>query len=167
MHRWAWVILFSLVVLVPFIACSASKRGIKSPPASFDFVEVTLSRDIERKGADSIPLGQSDIFYTNDTKGKIEGILRSYLPMNLDKYATLYVYFAGHGVPGLQDGDAFIVTYDGEPRFIEYTGYKLKILYADIDNRRPKGQSFLSTAASVALRRDQEKCSSPGPGQRY
>jgi uncharacterized caspase-like protein len=68
------------------------------------------------------------------TKGKIEGILRSYLPMNLDKQATLYVYFAGHGVPSVQDGDAFIVTYDGEPRLIEYTGYKLKTLYTDIGN---------------------------------
>jgi uncharacterized caspase-like protein len=68
------------------------------------------------------------------TKGKLEGILRSYLPMNLNKNAILFVYFAGHGVPSLKDGDAFLVTYDGEPRFIEYTGYKLETLYADIDN---------------------------------
>jgi uncharacterized caspase-like protein len=44
------------------------------------------------------------------------------------------VYFAGHGAPSLKDGDAFIVTYDGEPRLIEYTGYKLETLYADIGN---------------------------------
>lgn len=68
------------------------------------------------------------------TKGKIEGILRSYLPLNLNKNATLYVYFAGHGVPSLEGGDAFIVTYDGEPRLIEYTGYKLETLYTDIAN---------------------------------
>jgi len=68
------------------------------------------------------------------TKGKIEGILRIYLPLNLNEKSTLYVYFAGHGVPSLEGGDAFIVTYDGEPRLIEYTGYKLETLYADIGN---------------------------------
>ena len=289
-RRQAWVILFTLLILIPWFAGCAAKKGIKSPPASFDFVEATLSRDIEKKGEDSIPIGQSTIYYTNDTevisriklvnisgkhkirwdwhkpdgslyystsnqsinvpsgksrkqmtlwhrislfnepavnypgrwlaniyvdndvvasnhfeiraeininklpnlsrepnpnswgfiigienyaglpavdyagkdarlvrdyftkvmgipekniltlidseatKGKIEGILRSYLPMNLNQHATLYVYFAGHGIPSLQNGDAYIVTYDGEPRFIEYTGYKLKTLYNDIDN---------------------------------
>jgi hypothetical protein len=68
------------------------------------------------------------------TKGKLEGIFRSYLPLNLDTNATLFVYFAGHGVPSIKDGDAFLVTYDGEPRLIEYTGYKLATLYADIGN---------------------------------
>jgi len=66
------------------------------------------------------------------TKAKIEGLLKSYLPMNLSSDTTLYVYFAGHGVPSIQDGDSYIVTYDGDPRFIEHTGYKLKTLYSDI-----------------------------------
>jgi len=67
------------------------------------------------------------------TKAKIEGLLKSYLPMNLSSDTTLYVYFAGHGVPSITDGDSYIVTYDGDPRFIEHTGYKLKTLYSDID----------------------------------
>jgi len=67
------------------------------------------------------------------TKAKIEGLLKSYLPLNLNSDTTLYVYFAGHGVPSLEDGDSYIVTYDGDPRFIEHTGYKLKTLYSDID----------------------------------
>jgi hypothetical protein len=67
------------------------------------------------------------------TKGKIEGLLRTYLPMNVDRNTTLYVYFAGHGMPSLKDGDAFICTYGADPRFIEHTGYKLETLYQDLD----------------------------------
>ncbi len=295
-HPWvaminAWVTA-CLLVSIPFLplACGVSKKTTKAPSAAFEFVEATLSRDIERKGKESVPVGQSAVFYTNDTevisrikianisgthkirwdwkkpdgslyystdnlsikvpsgklrkemslwhrisldgesavdypgrwlaniyvdndilsslhfeikpeinidklpdlsqtpdselwgliigienysklpavdfaekdarlvreyfikilgvpekniitlidseatKGQLEGILRSYLPLNLDKNSTLFVYFAGHGAPSLKDGDAFIVTYDGEPRFIEYTGYKLQTLYADIGN---------------------------------
>jgi hypothetical protein len=67
------------------------------------------------------------------TKGKIEGLLRTYLPMNVDKDTTLYVYFAGHGMPSLKGGDAFLCTYAADPRFIEHTGYKLETLYEDLD----------------------------------
>ena len=66
------------------------------------------------------------------TKGKIEGLLRSYFPKNLNSNSIFYVYFAGHGIPSLSDGDAYIVTYDGDPRFIEHTGYKLETFYSDI-----------------------------------
>lgn len=67
------------------------------------------------------------------TKGVIEGYLKSYLPSNIENNATLYVYFAGHGTPNVNDGDAYIIPYDGNPKFIEHTGYKLKTLYNDID----------------------------------
>lgn len=68
------------------------------------------------------------------TKGKIEGLIQSYLHMNVDPDTRLFVYFAGHGMPSLGGGDAFICTYDADPRFIEHTGYKLEELYADIGN---------------------------------
>ena len=34
------------------------------------------------------------------TKGRIEGYLKEYIPSNVGKDTTLYVYFAGHGAPG-------------------------------------------------------------------
>jgi len=76
------------------------------------------------------------------TKGKIEGFLKSYLPLNLDADSTLYVYFAGHGLPGLKTGEAYLVTNDGDPRFIEHTGYNLNRFYKDIDAIHAK-QSFV------------------------
>jgi len=67
------------------------------------------------------------------TKGQIEGYLENYIPANVDKATTLYVYFAGHGAPGMDKGDPYIVPYDGDIRFIEQTGYKLQKLYQDLE----------------------------------
>lgn len=67
------------------------------------------------------------------TKGQIEGYLENYIPANIEKGTTLYVYFAGHGAPGMDKGDPYLVPYDGDIRFIEQTGYKLQKLYQDLE----------------------------------
>lgn len=69
---------------------------------------------------------------SNATKARIEGYLKKYIPANIGKDATLYVYFAGHGMPGLKKGEPYLVPYDGDTRFIEQTGYKLISFYQDI-----------------------------------
>jgi uncharacterized caspase-like protein len=66
------------------------------------------------------------------TKGRIEGYLKKYIPANLSKNATLYVYFAGHGMPGIKKGEPYLVPYDADTHFIEQTGYKLISFYQDI-----------------------------------
>lgn len=66
------------------------------------------------------------------TKGRMEGYLKKYIPANLGKNATLYVYFAGHGMPGMKKGEPYLVPYDADTRFIEQTGYKLVSFYQDI-----------------------------------
>jgi hypothetical protein len=63
------------------------------------------------------------------TKSTIEGYLKEYLPKNLEKSSTLYVYFAGHGAPDVEKGDAYLIPYDGDTRFINQTGYRLKDFY--------------------------------------
>ncbi len=68
------------------------------------------------------------------TKSRIEGYLLNYIPANVQKDTTLYVYFAGHGAPDMQKGDPYLVPFDGDTRFIEQTGYKLKKFYNDLDN---------------------------------
>ncbi len=66
------------------------------------------------------------------TKARIEGYLKKYIPANIGKDATLYVYFAGHGMPGLEKGEPYLVPYDADTRFIEQTGYKLISFYQDL-----------------------------------
>lgn len=67
------------------------------------------------------------------TKARIEGYLKKYIPQNVGKDATLYVYFAGHGMPGTKKGEPYLVPYDADTRFIEQTGYKLISFYQDLN----------------------------------
>jgi hypothetical protein len=68
------------------------------------------------------------------TKARIEGYLKQYIPANVGKNTTLYVYFAGHGAPDMEKGDPYLVPHDGDTRFIAQTGYNLKSFYQDLDN---------------------------------
>jgi len=68
------------------------------------------------------------------TKARIEGFLESFIPANVDKDTTLYVYFAGHGAPGMENGAPYLVPYDGDTLFIEQTGYELKTLYKNLED---------------------------------
>ena len=68
------------------------------------------------------------------TKGRIEGFIKQYLPANVSKDTTLYVYFAGHGAPDMKTGNPYLVPQDGDTRFLEQTGYDLKSFYQDLDN---------------------------------
>lgn len=52
-----------------------------------------------------------------------------WLPNNVEKDSTVFIYYSGHGAPNPKSGDAYIVPYDGDPSFIEQTGYSLKRLY--------------------------------------
>jgi len=52
---------------------------------------------------------------------------------NVEKGSTVFVYFSGHGAPNPQTGDAFLVPYDGDPSFIDQTGYSLKRLYENLN----------------------------------
>lgn len=69
---------------------------------------------------------------TDATKARIEGYLKQYVPNNVGKDATLYVYFAGHGMPGTKRGEPYLVPFDADTRFIEHTGYKLISFYQDL-----------------------------------
>lgn len=53
-----------------------------------------------------------------------------WLPNNVEKDSTVFVYFSGHGAPNTKTGDAYLVPYDGDPSFIAETGYSLKRMYA-------------------------------------
>jgi len=52
-----------------------------------------------------------------------------WLPNNVENDSTVFVYYSGHGAPNPLTGDAYLVPYDGDPSFIDQTGYPLKRLY--------------------------------------
>lgn len=52
-----------------------------------------------------------------------------WLPNNVEPRSTVFIYYSGHGAPDPKSGSAYLVPYDGDPSFIDETGYSLKRMY--------------------------------------
>lgn len=65
-------------------------------------------------------------------KSDIEKYFERWLPNRVEKDASVFVYFSGHGAPNPKTGDAYLVPYDGDPAFVDETGYGLKRLYGQL-----------------------------------
>jgi ankyrin repeat protein len=67
----------------------------------------------------------------NDRAAKtdIEKYIEHWLPNHVEQDTSVFVYFSGHGAPNPKTSDAYLVPYDGDPAFVEATGYPLKRLY--------------------------------------
>lgn len=52
-----------------------------------------------------------------------------WLPNNVEKDSIVFIYYSGHGAPNLKTGGAYLVPYDGDPSFLDQTGYSLKKMY--------------------------------------
>lgn len=66
------------------------------------------------------------------SKGDFEKYFERWLPNRVQAGDDVYVYFSGHGAPNPAKGDAYLVPYDGDPTYIEQTGYPLKRLYEQL-----------------------------------
>lgn len=64
------------------------------------------------------------------TLGDFVKYFEKWLPNNVEKDSTVFVYYSGHGAPDPKTGSAYLVPYDGDPSFIDETGYSLKRMYA-------------------------------------
>jgi hypothetical protein len=72
------------------------------------------------------------------TKSKLESYLKEWLPLNVKPSSTLFVYYSGHGAPDPKSGDAYLVPWDGDPKFLKSTAYPLAQLYADLSKTKAK-----------------------------
>ncbi|MDO8747244.1 MAG: caspase family protein, partial [Thermodesulfovibrionales bacterium] len=61
-----------------------------------------------------------------------------WLPNNVEKDSSVFIYYSGHGAPNPKTGDAYLVPYDGDPSFIDQTGYSLKRLYDSLGKLQAK-----------------------------
>ena len=66
------------------------------------------------------------------TKSSIEKTLEAWLPNRIKKDSRVFIYYSGHGAPEPKTGDAYLVPYDGDPNYLEVTGYSLKRLYDNL-----------------------------------
>jgi len=63
-------------------------------------------------------------------KTDLEKYFEEWLPRNVEAGGSVFVYYSGHGAPNAKTGEAYLVPYDGDPTFIDSTGYPIKRLYA-------------------------------------
>lgn len=79
--------------------------------------------------------GENIVTLLNDRASFVDFVkyFEKWLPNNVEKDSSVFIYYSGHGAPNPNTGDAYLVPYDGDPSFIEETGYPLKRLYAKLD----------------------------------
>jgi hypothetical protein len=83
------------------------------------------------------------------TYQQLESYLTQYFPPNIQTDSTLYVYFVGHGLPGLHDNNPYLVLQKSDPKNIEKTGYPLEKFYSELQNLKNKmNYVFLDTSFS-------------------
>ncbi|MBN2688701.1 MAG: caspase family protein [Deltaproteobacteria bacterium] len=63
------------------------------------------------------------------SKNDFDKYLGRWLLNNVEKDSSVFIYYSGHGAPNPTTGDAYLVPYDGDPSFIDDTGYSLQKLY--------------------------------------
>ena len=59
----------------------------------------------------------------------IKKTIETWLPNRAKKNSRVVIYYSGHGAPEPKTGDAYLVPFDGDPNYLEDTGYSLKRLY--------------------------------------
>ena len=68
------------------------------------------------------------------TKSLLKGMFEEWLPTNVNAHpgAEVFVYFSGHGAPGIESHQAYLIPWDGNPAFLKTTGFSLATLYSDL-----------------------------------
>lgn len=67
------------------------------------------------------------------SRANIEKYVESWMPSRVTEDSQVVFYFSGHGSPGIGDGQAYLVPWDGDVAYLENTGYPLKRLYKKLN----------------------------------
>ncbi|MEI8191774.1 MAG: caspase family protein, partial [candidate division NC10 bacterium] len=71
-------------------------------------------------------------------RAAIEKYVESWLPRNVNEDSHVFVYFSGHGAPDPETRQAYLIPFDGDPKFLKNTGYPIKRLYQKLGELRAK-----------------------------
>ena len=98
------------------------------PKSDYSYDDAKLVKDYLK----ALGVKERNIELLTDEKATLSGIMKSieaWLPNKLKKGGKVFVYYSGHGSPNPATGEAFLVPYDGDPNYLNVTGYPLKRLY--------------------------------------
>lgn len=69
----------------------------------------------------------------NATKTSIEKYVETWLPQNTTERSRVFVFFSGHGAPDPKSGQAYLVPWDGDPKYLKSTGYAIPRLFEKLN----------------------------------
>ena len=71
-------------------------------------------------------------------KAAFEKSIEAWLPRGVGPDSTVFVYYSGHGAPNPATGQAYLVPWDGDAKFLEETAYPAKRLYEKLNALKAK-----------------------------
>ncbi|MCM2304965.1 MAG: caspase family protein [Elusimicrobia bacterium] len=101
----------------------------KLPPADFAAGDAKLAAEYFKRVLGVPEQNVAVLIDERATKGDFEKYFERWLPNRVEAGDEVFVYFSGHGSPNPAKGDAYLVPYDGDPTYIDQTGYPLARLY--------------------------------------
>ena len=63
------------------------------------------------------------------TRSKMAAYIEDWLPKNVTPDSTVFFYYSGHGSPDAKTNQGYLVPADGDPEYLDRTGYSLNELY--------------------------------------
>ena len=101
------------------------------PDASF------AERDAQAVRKHLIALGYPErniLFLSGEqaTRSAIKKYVEVWLPKNVKAESQVLFYFSGHGAPDPATKQAYLVPWDGDPKYLENTGYPIAQLYQSL-----------------------------------
>jgi hypothetical protein len=103
------------------------RQGLQS--ADFAAHDAEVMKEYITKGL-GFPEGNVALLIDEQaSRSDLEKYIEHWLPNHSDKDTSVLVYYSGHGAPNPTTGEGFLIPYDGDPSFLEVTGYPLKRLY--------------------------------------
>jgi hypothetical protein len=67
-------------------------------------------------------------------RADIAKYLEEWLPGVVKADSRVYFYYSGHGAPDPASGTAYLVPFDGDPKFLKSTAFPLEKIYADLSS---------------------------------
>jgi hypothetical protein len=80
----------------------------------------------------SLGFAERNIEFLADERATLSAIrksVESWLPNRVKQGSRIFFYYSGHGAPDPATGEAFIVPFDGDPSYLNDTGYPIRRLY--------------------------------------
>ncbi|MBT6231241.1 MAG: hypothetical protein HOI47_31765 [Candidatus Scalindua sp.] len=109
----------------------------------------------------SLGIPQNRTYYqTNEdvTKAEFEKVFSKggWLDKRLKEDSDVYVFYAGHGAPYVDNKEAYLIPYDGDPNYPTQTGFSLESLYENLGQLNARSVTVVLDACFTGANREEQ-----------